>query len=398
MMWDIDNMKAIQWNALSDCPHPFHRTRPSNYWCGYSGSDFEVFLNRSQMVNINTIKAARATAAGMGKSYFALGIKIQQDKMTIQAMNQAEQNLFSDLQSRITSVVEKAIAANISGTPNDDAAGGAEIRHCIIQDSPFNYTRVLKNNESDELDFFVHGKFDPTIKTISTRGVDKWLVRKPSGQDGIVRVYEQQSNSLLAEWQWYSLKWIYVPPYGPCNPTPNGGSNSVRGIDVYDQNFDGVASKPRILKENFFERPGALVVGLARKLNNPFAFLFSSGSPDGLFKAFTVPGGSRAMWTVSASRGGYYTPFESDRKPGAYEITFQAVGRDKLWNLREQDWDAIFLPVKHAWDKGVSRQWQSGDPSILSEVYSKLNAGSLSAPPGMQGGFDLMGAKEQLWH
>lgn len=393
--WDKDFRSVREeWNWQSTCGT---RIEGQDFWAGFGGAHKQLFLNRSQMVNIDEIKQARKSAAGQQKGYQQLAPCIDRDRKTLRAMHQAEANLLSEMPQRIENAVKNAVDTNISGTPNDEAAGGAAIAHVLLQNDPSSYMEIMKNQADQERIFLVFGDFKPDPREISPRGTDQWWIRFPEG-DGFQREYRQKPNHLIAEWQWFGIKYINTGT--ACVPYPKGvGSNTVRGMDVQDGYFRcGEPALSYRLKEDFFGRKGTILVGLKRKLNNPFAFLFAGSKPQGLFSAFSVRD-KRSMWTASAARAGYASP-TGDRRDGAYEITFLPVAEKDTWNLCEPDWDATFIPVSAAFDKGKERKFTRGSPEPLAEIYQKLAPDSISAPPGMSSGgdFDVNSAREALRH
>ena len=153
--WDQD-LEGVRehWNWLSPCGT---RIESVDYSVGSTMHKF-VQLN-SMPVNIDLIKAERKAAAAQGKNYLFLGPMIDMDRRTLAAMRRAEENLFSDLPKRIENAVREAVRANISETPNDAAAGGAQISHVLIQNAPDTYTETMKNNDQQEKIFLVFGDF-----------------------------------------------------------------------------------------------------------------------------------------------------------------------------------------------------------------------------------------------
>ena len=384
--WDEDFDRVRNWNMQSTCGT---RIEGTDYRAGIAAHR-TVLLNSSTTM-IDIIKAQRKAAAAAGKSYDALRTWIGWDRETLAAMRRAEENLFSSLSSRIEKVVDASIKANISETPNDSAAGGAGISHVLIQKSYDTYTETMRNNAEQEKIFLVFGEFRPDPKEISTRGVDVWWNRDGGGE-GFKRKYNQ-SGSLMAMWNWHGIKWVLTPD--ACVPVPIFGMTAVRGSEVQDGYFETrEAAKPFRLKKEFFGGKGTILVGVKRRLNNPFAFLFDGGSAQGLFSAFTIRD-KRSMWAVAAARGAYAPPDHS--RKGSYEATFLNVNAAESWNLCEADWDAVFIPVVNAFDEGVDRVFKKSGKNPLSEVYAKLSPGSVSAPPGMSGSFDL-GSREGLLH
>jgi len=387
--WDED-LRSVreQWNWQSTCGT---RIEGVDYRVGVSMHKM-IQLN-SQQVNIDEVKMQRQMASAQGKSYQALAGKIEMDRKTLAAMRKAEQSLLDRMPKRIENVVKQSIKENMSETPNDTAAGGAGISHVLLQNDPDTYTETLRNTAEHEKIFLVYGGFQPDVKEISRRGVDRWWIRSGSGE-GLRRKY-QQGGSLMASWNYNGTKWVYSGE--SCDPFPKFGFSTVRGSEVQDSYFDcREPAKPFRLKKDFFGQKGSLVVGVKRKLNNPFSFMFSGGNPEGLFSAFTVKD-KRSMWAVSAARASYAPPGGSGQK-GAYETTFLNVADQETWNLCEADWDAVFIPVAMAYDSGKDRKYQKSGNGPLSEIYSKLSPGSISAPKGMSGSFDVSGARKALVH
>jgi hypothetical protein len=341
-----------------------------------------VLLNYHQMVMVQSIKTARSTAAGQQKSYSALKPKIQEARRAIQDMNRAEKDLIANLKGRVERTVRDVVKANIQASENDNEAGGADIRHVCLQGG--NYFRILKNNQQEETEFLAHADYFDGPRQTFDKGTDVWFVRTGGGE-GLARQYRQSFASLIATWFWYSSHWIIVE--GVCVfDSMISGSSTVRGQDGYDSSFyETGTAEPRVLKESFFGKDGAIVVGVSRRLNNPLTFLFGGGAP-GIFKAFTVPGGRRTMWTAAAARAGYMSPREPGK--GRYEATYEKVDLRKLWNLKTSDWDATLLPLHRAWADGrTGRNW-SGETAaqILNQVRGGLGVSSTPAPPGMAGG------------
>ncbi len=388
---DFDDVQA--WNNESTCGTKIEGV---DYLAGANNQHKMINLN-GKPYSIDIIRTARTTAKGQGKSYHALGTQIATDRATLSAMRRAEENLFSSLSKRIKNAVDASIEANISGTPNDDAAGGAGIGHVLFQNSYENYTETLPNEAGMEKIFLVYGGFRPAVSEISTHGVDNWWIRD-SGGKGFKRKYEQK-YALVATWNWQGTKWELHPE--SCDPLLKSGSTTVRGRDVEDGYFQTeTAAKPFRLKKEFFGEQGVILVGVKRKLNNPFAFLFAGGQTQGLFDAFTVRD-KRSMWAVAAARAAYSPP--GSEQKGAYEATFLDVNPADSWNLCEADWDAVFLPVANAFDQGEERAFKKVGKNPLSKVYSKLSPGAISAPPGMTadqpggGNFNLE-SREGLLH
>lgn len=59
------------------------------------------------------------------------------------------------------------------------------------------------------------------------------------------------------------------------------------------------------------------------------------------------------MCAIASARAGYkqYNPDKKKKlESSEYTVGYVKSDKEKTWNLVETDWDAVFLPVKHAWD------------------------------------------------
>ena len=310
-----------------------------------------IRLNGTQDVFTPLIIAARATNASRNTAF-----QLEAIRRCIDAMNKAESSLISGMKSRIESAVEFAIDADVSLTANDKTVKNKrDIRWCIYDlKSASTYFEVLKNDEKRFLGF---GDFTGTPAKVFGTGADTWLCR--SGSNGFQRNYRQSGSTLSANWFTYNEAWAHIKVCVFCGLIIRPGS-TVTGNMARDKYFTGQAARPQVLKKNFFTPDGAIVVGVSRPLNNPFAFIYGGdGKKSGIYSAFEVGGGSQTMWCVSAARAGYR---ESGWKAGEYRNRGQIANRD---NLKIADWDAVFLPLN---DSNTAKN------SFLADLASKLGA------------------------
>lgn len=87
----------------------------------------------------------------------------------------------------------------------------------------------------------------------------------------------------------------------------------------------------------------------------------------GIFSAFepAVPN----MWAVSASRAGYR--LANEEKTGSYQLSYlPADNLREEWNLKQADWDAMFLPVKQAWSYCWLNSFLGGGSQIYANVMT----------------------------
>jgi hypothetical protein len=209
------------------------------------------------------------------------------------------------------------------------------------------------------------------------------------------------------------------------------------------------------VNRDYFGRPGAMLVAVARRSVHPFQFLFRWREPTGIYRAYTInPPGSapaRYAWAVAAARAGYR---DFGRPDGSYNPTVDsweneremALPVDELpgwwrrnngWeglsphNLSLSDWDAVLLPLHRAWSTRVPA-WQNRGPAsgagaerspgywqsrtaaeILDELWSHAEWRPLylgprgqglrtwargEGPVGMTGSIDYGGMEDKVFH
>lgn len=160
--------------------------------------------------------------------------------------------------------------------------------------------------------------------------------------------------------------------------------------DLYNEQtkylYVGEIAKPWILNDKFFSGQGSIIVALAKRQRNPWAWLLDIGSAEspvrGLQSAFNPTSDDSYLSAFSAGRAAFhYRPSEQAEARGveesgerSYETRYDAVcdkvtirgplseagvgcvcGEEnarryaRCWNLCETDWDATLLPVRFAW-------------------------------------------------
>ena len=182
--------------------------------------------------------------------------------------------------------------------------------------------------------------------------------------------------------------------------------------------YQGQRCNPVILNSlpmGFFGKGGAILVGVARKAENPWNKILGKAA-DGVFKAFDPAPTMTHLWAVSAARAGYK---EWSDNTSNYQLGYTSDDGNNFqycWNLRQTDWDAFFLPVKHAWDYCSGTRGQTpvfvpaggGNPlnhMMARASWTPLKGGSHpawgnpSAPKGMNGGtLNWSGLNDSMQH
>ncbi len=400
--WEIDNLKMKMFNMPSTC------NRGLPWYCtgkgasiGNSFSHKRILLNKRHMTTVDEIKSVRQQAAGQGKSYTALAPKISKARNEIKQMNDKEKELIKKMPKRVKSCVKEVLKKNLKDTWNDGFAGGGDIMFALKQEeSPLdnNFFVPDKNSKEEENDFLRHSDYIPeqgdSGKTVLKRGTDDWYVLQyENGGPGIQRQYKRGHPILISEWDWASSVWEMIEEV--CTLiAQTQGSSQVKGDDpqIYTTRYYiSEKAEPQYLKERYFAKGGSKVVGVSRRLNNPFQFM-AVGGDEGIMKPFTVRSGNRFMWTASAAIAGY-NPKPRQEAKGRYEVTYEDNSGNKLWNLKTSDWDAVLLSLHRAWAEGKNRNWNGETAGqILNEVkgaWEPLYGGG--GAPGDEGAPKLMG-------
>ncbi len=390
--WNEDNDDMRNYNMQGTCNIglPFYAT-------GKGFAHTMILLNKQHLVSKYQIEATRQAAAAQGKSYTALAPKIDHCRDEINGMNDKEKELINRLPQRVKKTVVEILKKNAKDTWNDGFAGGGQIMYALKQEEqPLKQNfRVLEQKEEE--DFLRHSDYiteqGQTARDVFGNGTDEWFVKKYKSQGpGLQRQYKRGHPILVSEWDWMSTQWVltqagcvprgFKQGFGPQKGPVKGDDN-----EIYDERYYITElAQPQVLKEEFFAKGGSLVVGLTRRLNNPFQYL-ATGGDVGMMKPFTVNGGNRYMWTVSAAIAGY-NPKPRQEAQGRYEVTYEDNRGDNLWNLKTSDWDASLLPLHRAWAKGKGRSWEG---ETAGEILNKMKAGAWQplygggGAPGAQG-------------
>ena len=126
------------------------------------------------------------------------------------------------------------------------------------------------------------------------------------------------------------------------------------------------AAKPLVLTADFFGengvRKGAISVGVAKCNRNPWARLVATGGDGkkrGLYEMFQpLIGAIDWTWAVSSAQAGYL-----DRTVGADDRAYNVDWKkdDQKWNLRTDNFDAVFVPVRQSFDDAAFKAWITGE-------------------------------------
>ena len=201
-----------------------------------------------------------------------------------------------------------------------------------------------------------------------------------TSDSGISRSY---AGPIKSEWVW-SQKGTHIQ-----------FDEEIDAGDYGDGYYVGTAARPLEVDRKFFDDDGiargAVSVGVAKLNSNPWEGLVDAQSVvNGLYAAFTYSDATKWTWAVSSAQAGH-----RDRGAGhGYDYSTTWDDGDQAWNLGTDDWDAVFTPVRRAFDTdGFAEfitdksEWKrlSSEPSLViaDDAYNPLK---LAALPRMHNG------------
>lgn len=331
--WQIDYWTCFgKISGYSSCPLTF-----LNSWIGsqvgwYPGclDGGNILINQNNSYNYPTLFGFWKNAA------FPLQSKINNYRDDIKKMNGEEAAIRDLLQDRMFAVVTNVLQRD-TGYPNPQ-----DFQYSLVDSPASDYFTTLKD-EARLLKYF-----DPQSDAgaaFKNDGINVWF--NLLGGDGIWRGYQQQANSLRADWRWHLEGWIWTH-WGPRRVFMENGSDTVRGSDALHNPayYQTEPVKAQILTSDYFGPKGAIVVSVARKMSNPLVFMMADQSKPGLY-AFFNPGSPadnpRYTWASAAARAGY---LQFDGGTGEYWTQDSGGWINSRGNLSQADWDAELIPLQ----------------------------------------------------
>ena len=329
-----------------------------------------------------------------GKGMIANTPKVLKYSYNIVKMTAKLKDLYDEYPKKIKDTAQQIAIANMMECQDDYYVKV----HMGDQLLSFLFMAGTDDNEKAFISFADPTLQDFTPKKVFGPGTDDWVVRK--GILGFWRVYHQTKTHLYAEWDWFWTKWVHFTwPYPKVDlhlpPITPGGARKhdhrkFRGSDGFIPLVKNdlpiglvvVPAVPITLLPTYFGKSGSVSVAIVRKTSNPLSLFTWGGrsmTADGLLSAFnpSVAGGNRPefMCAIASARAGY-KQYEKDKekkfKSSDYTVGYVKADREKTWNLIETDWDAVMLPVRHAWSlcAGVSKAqtFAINQGDILKEI------------------------------
>lgn len=287
-----------------------------------------------------------------------------------------------------------------------------EVLRYVRVGNPALYLTPLRNTEKDERLLLQHAMtFDKDEDYDQSRffgkGIGYWFKRNPSDIPGVIRGYHQTKEHLHTTWSYFWTQWthlqllfipLHLPPiffgdigyvedrdYAATNERYHGFSEgrplALGYLPAFAYTLNEPVSGSGAVLGTLFGKEGTILVGLARKNPNPLALFGARG----IVTAFdpSVCGGKRPdyIWALSAARAAYNAKYANPNsssemqdklKNPSYRLDYTSPSsRKELWNLREADWDAMFVPVRCANARTTKRVFlPTLTGSVLDEVMT----------------------------
>ncbi len=219
-------------------------------------------------------------------------------------------------------------------------------------------------------------------------GHNSWwtLTDDNSGDDrnrtGIVRNYTRGLVASIAAWAYRHSHWSYLGTTYCVAANTYSANRNFDASTLSDECFSGETAFPVKLRRGFWGQNGSLIVAAQIPASNPFSVAFNG---TGLY-ANAVWGGRRNTFAVSAARAGLRFQNAEGVSDGAYSVQYPGdnstgslnastrYNRTGVWNLCEEDWDAVMLPLQRAWCNTTPGAWANYAPGVRYSASAILNA------------------------
>lgn len=276
--------------------------------------------------------------------------KIAADASHIQSLNSAIEDIISDYYGTARTVVEDVLEANLPDYHREKCFWNARI------ESPGVWSETLGGGEANEERFLGFGNF-----STSDFGETKWFP-----VDGGSLQHRCASGGFFhSAWRYKILSGLSTMDI----PVPDYPYDHVSKL-AGDETVKRAAARPRVLKKSYFDddgvRRGAISVCVAKFSRNPwmrFARTGLDGKNRGLYEAFqplTGESGDEGAldWTfaVASAQAGCIDvgAEESDR---AYAVDWTGEANAESWNLRSDNFDAVYVPVRQSFTAEGFKEW-----------------------------------------
>ena len=350
--------------------------------------------NNPRYINFNGI--ATPAESGMtgfnvedniGNAWNGVGAAIDSGKSNINIINNALGGIRSNMNQLICDAINLSMhqqhfynyRAFVDGVWAQPASTG-------------NSTTTLSNSraatyiawESDE-NTFLHYSNNTAANAFEDGHNSWWSLTDGVDGNGIVRNYTSGLVASIAAWAYQHYHFeehcVAVKQYNE--------STSFDANVLWDARFSGQTAFPVRLTNAFWGRSGSIVVAAQTPAANPFSAVLGENNIDSGIYSNAVWMGRRNFFAVSAARAGLR--FQNAAAVGDYLVQhpgdvvstgwtrYNSAG---VWNLCEEDWDAVMLPLKRAWCSTQDGAWQNYATGTTHSATAILNAAARSFDSG----------------
>lgn len=429
---DCDNAREWASHSTLQCDNPSHLRGPAAWDCS---SITLRGATRTAVVSADTLESAaqdfmsnheRAGVGTTGASFYAplhsaderrMKRQIQEDWENIRAMGEEIDDLAQRYRRSAKDAAEATLKANLA---NLSSAKLHIDRHKDWSIEPGDLEACLEDMEdsdASEAAFLAFSQCPPDVFGAAGR---LWFTRISAGGHGFLRGFADAPGLPAASWSWRSVKWrCYYsggahrwihrgPYYTSCihgheegcrcvqagttryrwNATCLAGNSRSRNpserptIDCY-VTPEAYRARPRILSQRYFGREGTATVALAVENVNLWPVLTAGTAQSDIYSAFN-PFVRKTVCLASAKAGYKPLPFGKQEYPEyerGYRIDWDSG--DGAWNLCQNDWDAVLLPVRRAASTALDGRWiGSPDGAYIAERLAAAGAGAADAVSG----------------
>ena len=353
------------------------------WFAGWSSNAGSVRLNNSRTVAVNAIRNARAAYTRRSD------LMIRNGYTNITTLN----NEINNIRININTYIGQAIRYSMGAFPVarfsffiDGRWGGSPNAATYI---------VPQTTEGSFLNYS-----GTTAAAAFSTGRNTWwgLTTSNTGwwgiaADGFTRRYRTGFPALAATGSAFANRHFHVPvgfyptifwrhvsrriSNGNIEPQPPAGQSSLQLNIAGAQIVAPVsAARPAMLAQAFFGRAGSIIVTAKDPVINPFSGLFGADAGRGVYGAFN--GFGRDMWVVSAARAGIRLAGDA---AGLYRVQYPGATfagyTARTWNLCEEDWDAVMIPVNRAWDNTTAVGWGTANADATTNALLTAARGAL---------------------
>lgn len=278
---------------------------------------------------------------------------IKGDSQLIGELNDAIRNLMDNYKDRVEGVVEDVMLANLPDSYSRDCYWSVDFKE------PDEWMRALEGR--DEAKFL------------------KFVDKNPESEYGSSSSewYPVEDDELRHHWGGVPLVCFWYCPYPKMH--------IVAFPYEFPEEMNVTAAKPYVLTKDFYDqgsgvRKGAISVGVAKCNRNPWEKLVKvglDGEKRGLYEVFQpLIGAIDWTWAIASAQAGY---IDSREFPGDGELDGLRANSYKVahdynadwegdgdWNLRTDNWDAVYVPVCRSFAEDDFESWIKDDWKVLS--------------------------------